>query len=86
MSKNATAQALQEFIDAIEATGGVRATPKGYVPVADEDWIDLGEAYMSACEAIGREPKEEKTLCECGREEGTCTFDEDDPESEHGDN
>ena len=50
--------ALREFIDAIEATGGVVTTDCGlYAPVADEDWIDLGEAYVRACAALQRQPK-----------------------------
>jgi len=52
--------ALRDFTGAIEATGGVTASPEdeGYtVPVADEDWIDLGEAYLKACEALGKKPK-----------------------------
>ena len=49
--------ALESFIGAIEATGGVFVDPKGYpCPVADPDWIDLGEAYLKACRALGREP------------------------------
>jgi len=27
------------------------------VPLADEDWVDLGAAYMNACKALGRKPK-----------------------------
>lgn len=52
--------ALATLCDAIENTGGVKKDDKGYhVPVADEDWIDLGEAYMRACGALGRKPVEE---------------------------
>ena len=51
--------ALREFIDCINATGGVVIDDKGYpVPVADEEWIDLGQAYYSACAALGVEPVE----------------------------
>ncbi len=51
-------KALEEFISTIEATGGVMTEPsKGYiVPVVDKEWVDLGKAYMMACEALGREP------------------------------
>ena len=50
--------ALVDLIETIEATGGVVMLPNGQcAPIADEDWIDLGEAYMRACEAIGKEPK-----------------------------
>ena len=54
-------RALLEFIEAIEATGGVRRHPEGfYAPVADEEWTDLGEAYLTACAALGRKPKFEE--------------------------
>lgn len=53
---------LLEFVQAIEATGGVMVDHKGYhVPVADKDWIDLGEAYLKACEALGQEPMESES-------------------------
>jgi hypothetical protein len=46
--------ALTHFVAAINATGGVVQTHDGfYAPVADVDWIDLGEAYEKACEALG---------------------------------
>lgn len=52
--------ALWNFCDVIDNTGGIKKDDKGYhVPVADEDWIDLGEAYMRACDALGRKPVEE---------------------------
>jgi hypothetical protein len=51
-------KALQDFVDCIDATGGVMSDDKGNpVPVADEDWIDLGVAYMGACLVLGREPR-----------------------------
>jgi hypothetical protein len=51
------AAALESFIGAIEATGGVVIDHKGLAcPVADPDWIDLGDAYLQACRALGREP------------------------------
>ena len=50
--------ALLQFVDCVDATGGVSKDGKGYtVPVADGEWIDLGEAYLAACVALGREPK-----------------------------
>jgi hypothetical protein len=50
--------AIEKFIDTIEATGGVFKDRKGYhIPIGDQEWLDLGEAYVAACEAIGREPK-----------------------------
>ena len=45
--------ALREFVQTIEATGGVVEDGKGnYEPVADRDWIDLGHAYVRACQAL----------------------------------
>lgn len=56
-AKNA---ALREFISCIESTGGVRTSEDGWVvPVADEDWSDLGAAYLSACAAMSVKPKYE---------------------------
>jgi hypothetical protein len=64
--------ALKAFIETIEATGGcirpagVIVGPGGdemidfedsrLVPVGDENWPDLGDAYILACRALGREP------------------------------
>lgn len=53
---------LLDFCDCIEATGGVMETRshKGceiVVPIADEEWSDLGDSYLQACEALGRKPK-----------------------------
>lgn len=49
--------AAEDFFDAIESTGGVTKEKKGwYVPIADKDWIDLGEAYVNVCAEFGREP------------------------------
>jgi hypothetical protein len=51
-------QALLTFIDTIEVTGGIREQGDGMVvPIADEDWIDLGEAYLQACNALDHPPK-----------------------------
>ena len=48
---------LEEFISTIDNTGGVVLGINGlYVPVVDEEWVDLGEAYMSACMAIDHRP------------------------------
>ncbi len=68
----AMATALQALVSTIEATGGcirlageVRASegPEALasgdglpVPAGDESWIDLGHAYVLACQALGREP------------------------------
>lgn len=51
-------EALTEFINAIEATGGCVLDDRDMAtPVADPEWVDLGEAYLKACEALCREPK-----------------------------
>src|SRR6516162_11126733 len=47
---------LKEFCYTIDATGGVKDTIDGPVPVADEDWLDLATAYLKACRILGREP------------------------------
>jgi hypothetical protein len=58
MRSDPKTQALLTFIDAIDVTGGIREQDDGTVaPIADEDWIDLGEAYLQACNALGHPPK-----------------------------
>jgi hypothetical protein len=50
--------ALRQFIDTINATGGViRGTYGVYVPAADPEWLDLGAAYVDACKVLGVDPK-----------------------------
>jgi hypothetical protein len=65
-------QALEAFIHTIEATGGCVRLPTNpaipqedgmtrwgcceTVPNADRDWIDLADAYLLACRALGCEP------------------------------
>jgi hypothetical protein len=56
-----TVDALEEFVDCIEQTGGLVQDPdhgEGYegVPEACHDWGDLGDAYISACKALGKKP------------------------------
>lgn len=46
--------AAQWLIDTINATGGIGRDLK---PAADPTWIDLGLAYIQACEELGVEPK-----------------------------
>ena len=54
--------ALWNLVSTIEATGGVVEDQYGNTtPKADHDWIDLGEAYLTACQALGREPVVEKS-------------------------
>jgi hypothetical protein len=49
--------ALESFVEAMEAIGGVIIDRKGLTcPVAEPEWTDLGEAYLHACRALGREP------------------------------
>lgn len=50
-------RALTSMVECVSSTGGVRRCQDGRVsPVADEDWLDLGEAYLEACEVLGVEP------------------------------
>jgi hypothetical protein len=50
--------ALEEFVDTINATGGVFTDLKGLVcPRGDEEWCDLGTAYLNACTVLKRRPK-----------------------------
>ncbi len=50
--------ALTAFVDAINATGGLVSSASGsMVPAADEQWPDLGDAYASACKALGVDPR-----------------------------
>lgn len=48
---------LCDFVDCVESTGGVVKVDGFYVPVADQDWIDLGETYIKACEVLNKIPK-----------------------------
>jgi len=51
------AAALRQFVDTVNATGGLVVNDAGETaPAADEDWTDLAEAYLAACEALGVEP------------------------------
>lgn len=54
MKRELAERALSELCDTIEATGGVVERDGGYVPAEDEDWVDLGSAYVLACQALGR--------------------------------
>lgn len=49
-------EALQSLCTTIANTGGVIDLDGEQVPSADPDWVDLGTAYMTACEALGIEP------------------------------
>jgi hypothetical protein len=57
MSKLNAKDVLRKLVDTIEATGGVTHDRKGlYRPAGDEDWVDLGDVYVQACRALGKEP------------------------------
>jgi hypothetical protein len=49
--------ALKSFCSTIDVTGGLNAEGN---PVADEEWIDLGDAYAEACEVLNRKPTQER--------------------------
>ncbi len=56
-ARRADRAALSAFVDTVEATGGVETHRNGLrSPAADVEWLDLGEAYVIACEALGRVP------------------------------
>jgi hypothetical protein len=56
-------QALAKFCDVVDASGGLEIDYKGYVvPAADEEWIDLADAYMCACETLSRKIKWKKEI------------------------
>ena len=49
---------LIDLITTVNETGGIRISADGTcAPNCDSDWVDLGEAYMRACAAIGDEPQ-----------------------------
>lgn len=49
--------ANQLLINTIDATGGLDGSDPGcLVPVADEDWHDLADAYLKACAEEGVDP------------------------------
>jgi hypothetical protein len=49
--------ALNRLIHTINPIGGVVKFKSGAVaPAADEEWLDMGDAYICACEALGLTP------------------------------
>ena len=55
--------ALASLVNTVESTGGVMQNRKGHLlPKADPEWIDLGDAYKEACEALGRKMMVEPDL------------------------
>ena len=56
-SKPKAKDVLRELADTIEAAGGVIRDPNGiYHPAGDEEWSDLGDVYIKACQVLGKEP------------------------------
>lgn len=48
---------VKAFLNCIEVTGGVAKLRNGFVaPVADPEWIDLGELYLEACKTMKQKP------------------------------
>jgi len=48
---------LEEFVENIDDTGGLGEMKPGvFAPLADPSWSDLGDLYIRACKALGREP------------------------------
>jgi hypothetical protein len=61
------AAALNAVVATINATGGVARTGSGTIaPMADAEWTDMGDAYVAACAALGREPLIEGDSKEAG--------------------
>jgi hypothetical protein len=56
--------ALEAFVSTVNNTGGVVEYLDGTILPrrADKEWIDLGDAYMLACHALGAKPKLEAVL------------------------
>ena len=53
----AESRALRQLVQSVNATGGVIRLPSGCVaPKADEDWIDLGDVDLEACNELGIPP------------------------------
>ena len=65
------AAALRQFVDTVNATGGLVVNDAGETaPAADEDWLDLAEAYLAACDALGVAPHNVETEAMAEAEEG----------------
>ena len=47
---------LEELIDDIEATGGIRLIGGVWAPVACPSWTGIATTYRHACDALGRVP------------------------------
>jgi hypothetical protein len=55
--KDPLVKALESLIETIEVAGGLDA---GGNPVGEPGWYDLGQAYLEACAALGRQPVYQK--------------------------
>jgi hypothetical protein len=61
-STNAVRAALDDFIETIEAVGGCLLNEAGVLaPIGEPEWTDLADAYVRACNAIGRIPQIDRT-------------------------
>lgn len=47
---------IEELVDDIESTGGIRLIGGVWAPVACPSWTDIATTYKHACEALGRVP------------------------------
>lgn len=51
-------EAAQLLVDTINSTGGLVRDPRdGLVPAGAPEWLDLSDAHIAACEALGVEVK-----------------------------
>lgn len=49
--------ACHELVETIEALGGAARYGDEFGVAVDPCWVDLGQAYMTACRALGKEPR-----------------------------
>jgi hypothetical protein len=47
---------LRQFVRNIEVTGGVVLIRGRPYPLGEQEWADLADTYMKACEVLGVEP------------------------------
>lgn len=49
-------EVLRDFVSCVDVSGGVKTDRKGYtVPVADEEWVDLGQCYLDAVATLAHQ-------------------------------
>lgn len=53
---------LRDLVKAVNVTGGVaKGDPSFslpvYAPLADPDWLDMGDVYMKACQVLKKRPR-----------------------------